>query len=159
MIPSWAILGRKCSRRPILLYFPRFFRCDFQTPLTVRERIWPSRSRLGAMLDHLGPSWGHLGAILAPSWVHLGSSWGQVGPSGAILGVSRAILRPSLAILGSRCSRKRKVMFSLVMLRVLDTVLGHLGAISGPSWNQREPILSLHRAILDPGHLGAHGGH
>ena len=111
------------------------------------------------LLDHLGPSCGHLGAILAPSWVHLGSSWRQVGPSGAILGVFRAILGPSWAILGSRCSRKRKIVISEGMLKVLDTVLGHLGAISGPSWNQREPILSLHRAILDPGHLGAHGGH
>ena len=33
-------------------------------------------------LLHLGPSWGHLGAILGPSWGllgHLGASWGHLG--------------------------------------------------------------------------------
>jgi hypothetical protein len=62
------------------------------------------------------------------------------GPSGVILGVSRAILRPSWAILGSRCSRKRKIVISEGMLKVLDTVLGilgpsrgHLGTNGGPS--------------------------
>ena len=53
---------------------------------------------------HLGPSWGHLGAILGRSWAHLGAILAHLGPSwvhlGAILGRSWGPGGPSWAHLG-----------------------------------------------------------
>ena len=57
-----------------------------------QAKKWKKTAGSAAILGHLGPSWGHLGAILGPSWGHLGPSWGFLGPSWGHLG---AILKPS----------------------------------------------------------------
>ena len=74
---------------------------------------------------HLGPSWGHLGAILGRSWGDLGAilgpSWGDLGAIlghfGAILGHLGAILGSSWGLLGSSWGR-----FG-VILELLATIL------------------------------------
>jgi len=38
-------------------------------------------ARLRAMLDPLGPTWGHLRGYVGPSWGYVGPSWGCVGPA------------------------------------------------------------------------------
>ena len=90
-IPSWVILGSRCTPRANMYIFPKAFNAFF-----LKMILKASWRYLGPSWGHLGPSWDHV----MPSWGYSGPSWGHLGPLLGFLGRSRALLGLSCAILG-----------------------------------------------------------
>ena len=125
-------------------------------------------------MGHLGPSWGHLGAILGPSWAHRGPNleppWAILGPCGALLGLPGTNLHfpptdrsHNLKKLVFRCGEtlclrdrptvavSRATVGSVfgAIVGYFDASCSHFGAISGHSG----PILGPSWAGLGPSWL------
>ena len=102
----------------------------------------PSWDDLGAVLGHIGPSWG----VLVPSWAVSEPSWGRLG----------AVLGPSWAVLGRLRSMDFRNCRNTKKTRKNDgktTILASSGLLWGVLWDVLGGLLGVLGGFL--GRLGA----
>ena len=96
-------------------------------------RLWPNFARLGANL-------GTHGAILARTWALMGRYWRQLGPSGSDFGANFRNIR---TILGSLRPPSGQQWANLELTSSNLGLLGPMGVILGPFWNNFEAICQV----------------